>query len=59
MLGTFDLGSLLGMPLAGTVAFYAPRCGLPAFPTMFLTIGAAVVAVAAYYALETQPASDR
>ena len=40
MLATFDLGNLIGMPLAGTVLFAAKRGGWPEFPTMFIVMAA-------------------
>lgn len=53
MLGMFDLGNLLGMPLAGTIAYYAPHVGLPSYPTMFLAIAVLVVAASGMYAVES------
>ncbi len=51
MLGAFDLGNLLGMPLAGTVVSYAPLVGLPPYATMFLAVAAAVALSSVFFAM--------
>ncbi len=39
MMGAFDLGVVLGAPLASTVLTAAAQLGLPAYPSMFLCVG--------------------
>jgi MFS family permease len=51
VLGMFDLGCLIGMPLAGSVIHLAPRAGLPAYPSMFLTIATLLVLASTVFAL--------
>ncbi len=50
VLATWDLGLLIGSPLAGAVLKYSPRFGLPAYPTMFLTVAGLLTLVGVAYA---------
>lgn len=45
ILGMFDVGGLVGSPLVGTVLRFARMGGLPAYPTMFVSI-AAIISIA-------------
>ncbi len=51
MLGTWDIGQLLGSPMIGAIVHYSPRAGLPAYPTMFLAVAAMVVIAGSIYGL--------
>jgi MFS family permease len=51
VLGLFDLGKLLGMPLAGGVIDGAAYAGLPPYPTMFLTMAGLLALAAVAYLL--------
>lgn len=51
VLGLFDVGKLLGMPLAGGVIDAAAYAGLPPYPTMFLTMAALLTLAAVVYLL--------
>ncbi|MBN1591516.1 MAG: MFS transporter [Pirellulales bacterium] len=42
ILAAYDLGVLIGAPLAGAVVQYSDRFGLPPYPTMFVTMAALV-----------------
>jgi len=56
MLGTFDLGNLIGMPLAGTVLYAAGRVGWPEFPTMFIAMAGLLTLASLVFAM--LPASE-
>ncbi|MCA9248628.1 MAG: MFS transporter [Planctomycetales bacterium] len=45
MLGSFDLGNLIGMPLAGTILYAAEQAAWPPFPTMFICTASLLAAV--------------
>jgi MFS family permease len=49
ILGTFDLGNFLGMPIAGSVVHAARDAGLPPYPTMFFSIAALAAVASVYY----------
>jgi MFS family permease len=51
ILGSFDLGNLIGMPLAGTVLSGAESLGWAAYPTMFCVMASGVGLTTAYYVL--------
>lgn len=50
MLAMYDLGNLIGAPLAGVLVHGSQRLGLPPFPTAFTTIAALLAGVALLYA---------
>ncbi len=50
VLGTFDLGNLIGMPLAGGLVDAAAYLGLPPYPTMFLSFAALLLLASLSYA---------
>lgn len=50
MMGTVDLGILLGAPIAGQVLGFCRYQGLPAYPITFLTISAVLLVVTVFYA---------
>lgn len=49
-MGMFDLGNLIGMPLAGTLIAAAKYAQLPPYPVMFLSLAALLTAMTAYFA---------
>ena len=50
MLASMDIGTLIGAPLIGVILRLARRADLPAYPTMFIAIGALMAVCAAVYA---------
>jgi MFS family permease len=50
ILATFDIGQLLGAPLAGIVMHASGALALPRYPAMFLSMAAVLIAVGAFYA---------
>ena len=61
ILTTFDLGQLLGAPLASVVLHVSGVLGLPRYPAMFLSMAILLMAVGAVYAASkpTAPLIDR
>jgi MFS family permease len=49
VLGMFDVGNLVGMPLAGSIVHFAAATSLPPYPTMFITFAVLIVACSVYY----------
>lgn len=49
MLALFDVGNLVGLPLAGFTVEYSPSFGLPPYPTMFVVIAASFAVVGILY----------
>jgi len=47
--GSWDLGQMIGAPAAGLIVEYSPLAGLPAYPTLFLSVAAMMTAVAVLY----------
>jgi MFS family permease len=50
MLAMIDFGTFVGAPLAGGILKYSRSLGLPAYPTMFLTIAACLVVIGLFFA---------
>jgi MFS family permease len=50
MLAMFDIGQLVGAPIAGGIIHFGRLLGLPGYPAMFLTVGLSILAVAGFYA---------
>ncbi len=50
-LAMFDVGNLVGMPLAGSIIYYAEAEQLPGYATMFITIATLVSAASIFFAL--------
>jgi MFS family permease len=50
MLATFDLGQLIGSPIAGAILHYGPQIGLPGYPTLFAAMGLALLISGGLYA---------
>lgn len=50
VLATFDIGTLVGAPIAGAILSYAGWVSLPAFPAMFVGVAAVIAVSAAVYA---------
>jgi predicted MFS family arabinose efflux permease len=51
MLTMFDLGNLVGQPAVGTMVWLARKWSLPAYPMMFLSVGAMMLLSMVAYAL--------
>jgi MFS family permease len=51
VLAAWDVGQLVGAPLAGVVVHYSEAAGLPPYPTMFLTVAGLLVLVGIWYAV--------
>ncbi len=49
MLAMFDLGSLIGAPMAAMMLYSARKVGLPEYPSMFIGITALLTAIAVIY----------
>jgi len=49
VLAAFDVGSLIGMPAAGSILEAAKDLDWPRYPTMFLAVAGAFLAIAAIY----------
>ena len=58
MLGTFDLGSLVGAPAIGNILHYAGRWGLRPYPTMFICV-ATMLTIATLVFAATRGTSKR
>lgn len=59
ILAMFDIGNLIGMPLAGSIVEYAGAAGWPAYPTMFVTMTIIVAVSSVYYALRPRRSTIR
>jgi MFS family permease len=64
MLATVDVGNVIGAPLVGGLLYYSESIEWEPYPTMFVTIAAALTAITLFYALATrgrihQPARER
>jgi MFS family permease len=51
MLGTYDLGTLIGAPTVGALLEYSGRLGLPPYPTMFIAVAGLLTAAGCIYAV--------
>jgi MFS family permease len=51
MLGTCDLGVLIGSPMTGLILSRSESCGLPPYPTLFVTMAAALAVAAVLFAI--------
>lgn len=51
ILAAWDLGVLVGAPIAGLIVEFSPRAGLPSYPTLFVTMAVAMGSVALFYRL--------
>jgi MFS family permease len=51
VLAAFDIGTLVGSPMAGAILSYAGLVNLPPFPTMFVSVAAILGTIAAVYAI--------
>ncbi len=54
MLAMFDIGNLVGQPLVGGLVEGSRWCGLPPYPTMFVTVAVAMAGMALVYAAMTR-----
>jgi MFS family permease len=50
ILAAYDLGVLIGAPLAGGILRYSGRFGLPGYPTMFVTVAVLVGMISVVFA---------
>jgi hypothetical protein len=50
MLASMDIGTLIGAPLIGVILRLSRQADLPAYPTMFVSIGSLIAACAVVYA---------
>ena len=50
-LAVWDAGALVGAPAAGAIVQYGGDAGLPPYPTMFVALGAVMLAAAVFYGL--------
>ncbi|MEE8450866.1 MAG: MFS transporter [Thermoguttaceae bacterium] len=50
MLSTWDVGQLIGAPMAGAIVHYTGLLGLPSYPIMFATVGLLLAVVTLMYA---------
>lgn len=57
VLAAFDVGQLVGAPLAGAVLRFSPAVGLTPYPTMFLTMAALLALVGVYYGMAPKPST--
>jgi MFS family permease len=49
ILAMWDIGLLVGSPIAGVVLHFSERCGLPPYPTMFISVAGLMTALALPY----------
>jgi MFS family permease len=49
MLAMFDVGNLIGQPVAGSIIEYSPSWGLPPYATMYVTMAVGFLLVGAIY----------
>jgi MFS family permease len=59
MMGAFDMGVFLGAPAIGGLIHLAKDWQLPPYPTMFLSMGVFLVAVAAIYLWRSAPGNSK
>lgn len=57
MLATYDLGQLLGAPIAGGIVHFSTQQGWPAYPVMFMSV-AGILTVATLVYLPTKSRTD-
>ncbi len=50
MLAMFDLGQLVGAPIAGGIIHFSAAFGMPGYSAMFVTAGLSILAIAIIYA---------
>ena len=55
MLAMWDLGLLVGSPSAGAILNFSPWIGLPAYPTMFLTMAVLLGLIGLWYGVASRP----
>jgi len=55
ILGAFDFGSLVGMPAASTVLYFAEMWQWPVYPTLFIAVTIAFTAIAVLYWMFDRP----
>ena len=54
MLTMFDLGSLVGQPVVGSIVHFAKLFGWPAYPTMFVSVAIFLATVTVIFAISFQ-----
>ncbi|HEY2838310.1 MAG TPA: MFS transporter, partial [Pirellulales bacterium] len=55
ILAMFDVGTLVGSPIAGAILTYSGVVGLPSFPTMFTAVAIGIATSALIYAIAPRP----
>jgi MFS family permease len=50
IMATFDVGNLVGAPMAGAILHFSGKVGLPRYPTMFLSMAAMITLAGLVYA---------
>jgi MFS family permease len=55
ILAMFDVGTLIGSPIAGAILTYSEFAGLPSFPTMFTAVAIAIGSSGLIYAVSPRP----
>lgn len=55
ILAMFDVGTLVGSPIAGAILTYSEVVGLPSFPTMFTAAAIAIGSTGVIYAVTPRP----
>ncbi|MGE3405531.1 MAG: MFS transporter [Pirellulales bacterium] len=58
-LGAFDVGAVIGPPVAGGLLFLAKRSHLPAYPTMFLCMAGILTSVGVVYGFASRRKQPR
>jgi MFS family permease len=54
MMATFDVGNLVGAPMAGAIVHFSGTIGLPSYPTLFVSVAAMLGLVAVVFWLTRQ-----
>ncbi len=49
MMATFDVGNLIGAPMAGAIVHFSGAVGLPSYPTLFVSVAAILGLVAVVF----------
>jgi MFS family permease len=54
VLAVYDIGQLIGAPMAGATLTYSPSAGLEPYPTMFLSMAGLLALVGMWYAVASR-----
>ena len=58
MLAMFDIGNLIGQPMAGGIVEYSGRLGLPPYATLWISMASGLALVGVYYAIVSRRAPN-